>query len=64
MTCQHLKVHRSEGVGWLEYRRIPRNAFNWGTLREVPVALGELGRHEGGDHGMTGARVPCGDEVI
>jgi enoyl-CoA hydratase/carnithine racemase len=35
-------VHRSEGVGWLEYRRPPRNAFNWEMLGEVPVALEEL----------------------
>jgi enoyl-CoA hydratase/carnithine racemase len=35
-------VHRSEGVGWLEYRRLPRNAFNWEMLGEVPVALEEL----------------------
>ena len=42
MTYEHLSVHRSGGVGWLEYRRIPRNAFNWGMLREIPVALDEL----------------------
>jgi enoyl-CoA hydratase/carnithine racemase len=42
MTHEHLLVHRSEGVGWLEYRRLPRNAFNWEMLREVPVALEEL----------------------
>ncbi len=42
MTYAHLNVHRSEGVGWLEYRRLPRNAFNWEMLREVPVALDEL----------------------
>ena len=42
MTYEHLSVHRSDGVGWLEYRRSPRNAFNWGMLREVPVALDEL----------------------
>jgi enoyl-CoA hydratase/carnithine racemase len=42
MTYEHLEVHRSEGVGWLEYRRSPRNAFNWEMLSEVPVALDEL----------------------
>ena len=42
ITYEHLKVHRSEGVGWLEYRRLPRNAFNWGMLREVAAALDEL----------------------
>jgi enoyl-CoA hydratase/carnithine racemase len=42
MTYEHLKVHRSDRVGWLEYCRMPRNAFNWGMLREVPVALDEL----------------------
>jgi enoyl-CoA hydratase/carnithine racemase len=42
MTYEHLAVHRSEGVGWLEYRRLPRNAFNWEMLGEVPVALEEL----------------------
>jgi enoyl-CoA hydratase/carnithine racemase len=42
MTYEHLTVRRSEGVGWLEYRRLPRNAFNWEMLAEVPVALEEL----------------------
>jgi enoyl-CoA hydratase len=42
MTYEHLKVHQSDGVGWLEYRRPPRNAFNREMLHEVPVALGEL----------------------
>ena len=42
MTYEHLMVHRTEGVGWLEYRRLPRNAFNWEMLGEVPVALEEL----------------------
>jgi enoyl-CoA hydratase/carnithine racemase len=42
MTYEHLVVRRSEGVGWLEYRRLPRNAFNWEMLAEVPVALEEL----------------------
>ena len=42
MTYEHLLVRRSEGVGWLEYRRLPRNAFNWEMLREMPVALEEL----------------------
>lgn len=42
MTYEHLQVQRSDGVGWLEYRRLPRNAFNWEMLREVPVALEEL----------------------
>lgn len=42
MTYEHLAVHRSEGVGWLEYRRPPRNAFNWEMLGEVPRALEAL----------------------
>lgn len=42
MEYAHLKVHRTENVGWLEYQRPPRNAFNWEMLREVPVALEEL----------------------
>jgi enoyl-CoA hydratase/carnithine racemase len=42
MEYAHLKVHRTDSVGWLEYSRPPRNAFNWEMLREVPVALGEL----------------------
>ena len=42
MTYEHLVVHRSEGIGWLEYRRVPRNAFNWEMLREMPVALEAL----------------------
>ena len=42
MTYAHLKVHRTDAVGWLEYNRLPRNAFNWEMLREVPVALEEL----------------------
>jgi enoyl-CoA hydratase/carnithine racemase len=42
MTYGHLKVYREDGVGWLEYHRLPRNAFDWGMLREVPVALEEL----------------------
>jgi enoyl-CoA hydratase len=42
MTYEHLKVHQSGGVGWLEYRRPPRNAFNWEMLRELPSALDEL----------------------
>ena len=42
MTYAHLKVHRTDAVGWLEYNRPPRNAFNWEMLREVPVALEEL----------------------
>jgi enoyl-CoA hydratase len=42
MTYAHLKVHRADGVGWLEYHRPPRNAFNWEMLHEVPVALEEL----------------------
>jgi enoyl-CoA hydratase/carnithine racemase len=42
MAYAHLKVHRTDGVGWLEYHHLPRNAFNWEMLREVPVALEEL----------------------
>jgi enoyl-CoA hydratase/carnithine racemase len=42
MTYEHLKVHRSDGLGWLEYNRPPRNAFHWDMLREVPLALEEL----------------------
>ena len=42
MTYAYLQVHRSKGVGWLEYRRPPRNAFNWEMLHEVPAALEEL----------------------
>lgn len=42
MAYVHLKVHRADGIGWLEYHRLPRNAFNWEMLREVPVALEEL----------------------
>ena len=42
MAYAQLKVHRTDGVGWLEYHRLPRNAFNWEMLREVPVALEEL----------------------
>jgi enoyl-CoA hydratase/carnithine racemase len=42
MRYEYLLVHRSESVGWLEYRRLPRNAFNWEMLREMPVALEEL----------------------
>ena len=42
MTYAQLKVYRTDGVGWLEYHRLPRNAFNWELLREVPVALEEL----------------------
>jgi enoyl-CoA hydratase/carnithine racemase len=42
MSYEHLKVHQAEGIGWLEYNRAPRNAFNWEMLREVPLALGAL----------------------
>lgn len=42
MTYAQLKVHRADGVGWLEFHRLPRNAFNWEMLREMPVALEEL----------------------
>jgi enoyl-CoA hydratase/carnithine racemase len=42
MTYQHLQVHCEEAIGWLEYCRPPRNAFDWQMLREVPAALGEL----------------------
>ena len=42
MAYEHLTVHRSEGVGWLEYHRPPRNAFHWEMLRELPIAFEEL----------------------
>ena len=42
MAYTYLKVHRTDGVGWLEYHRPPRNDFNWEMLRELPVALEEL----------------------
>jgi len=42
MTYKHLKLHRTDGVGWLEYQHPPRNAIDWRMLREVPVALEEL----------------------
>jgi enoyl-CoA hydratase len=42
MAYQYLKVQRSDGIGWLEYQRPPRNAFHWEMLRELPVALEEL----------------------
>ena len=42
MAYAQLKVHRADGVGWLEFHRLPRNAFNWEMLREMPVALEEL----------------------
>jgi len=42
MAYAHLKVHGADGVGWLEYHRLPRNAFDWEMLHEVPVALDEL----------------------
>lgn len=42
MAYAHLRVHRADGVGWLEYHRPPRNAFHREMLNEVPVALEEL----------------------
>jgi enoyl-CoA hydratase/carnithine racemase len=42
MAYAHLKVHRADGIGWLEYDRPPRNAIHWEMLRELPVALDEL----------------------
>lgn len=42
MAYTHLNVYRADGIGWLEYHRLPRNAFHWEMLREVPVALEEL----------------------
>ena len=42
MEYAHLKVDSADRVGWIEYRRPPRNAFNWEMLREVPIALEEL----------------------
>ena len=38
----HLKLTRTDGVGWLEYDRPPRNAINWEMLRELPAAIDEL----------------------
>ena len=42
MAYAHLNVHRADGIGWLEYRRPPRNAFHRAMLDEVPMALQEL----------------------
>jgi enoyl-CoA hydratase/carnithine racemase len=42
MTYLYLNAHRANAIGWLEYRRPPRNAFNWDMLRELPLALDEL----------------------
>jgi enoyl-CoA hydratase/carnithine racemase len=42
MDYTHLKVHRADGVGWVEYLHPPRNAFNWEMLREMPPALEDL----------------------
>jgi len=38
----HLKLTRTDGVGWLEYHRPPRNAIHWEMLRELPPAFDEL----------------------
>ncbi len=38
----HLKLTRTDGVGWLEYDRPPRNAIHWEMLRELPAAFDEL----------------------
>lgn len=42
MAYDHLKVHQSDGIGWLEYHRPPRNAIHWEMLRELPIALDNL----------------------
>ncbi len=42
MAYRHLKVHCEASVGWLEYNRAPRNAFDWEMLREMPIALDAL----------------------
>jgi enoyl-CoA hydratase/carnithine racemase len=42
MAYTYVKLHRMDGVGWLEYHRPPRNDFNWEMLRELPIALDEL----------------------
>ena len=42
MAHEHLKVPQSQGGGWLEYDRPPRNAFHWEMLRELPIAFEEL----------------------
>ena len=42
MEYAHLKVDSTDRVGWIEYRRPPRNAFNWEMIRELPIALDEL----------------------
>jgi enoyl-CoA hydratase/carnithine racemase len=42
MEYAYLKVRRAERIGWLEYHRPPRNAFDWEMVREVGVALDEL----------------------
>lgn len=42
MQYAHLKVTQTDKVGWIEYHRPPRNAFDWAMLREMPVALEHL----------------------
>lgn len=42
MAFACLTVRRADGIGWIEYNRPPRNAFDWQMLREVPAALDEL----------------------
>lgn len=37
-----MKVSQADAVGWIEYHRPPRNAFDWAMLREMPVALEQL----------------------
>jgi enoyl-CoA hydratase/carnithine racemase len=39
MEYKNIKVSVEGKVGWIEYNRPPRNAFNWEMLREVPAAL-------------------------
>ncbi len=42
MGFEHINVESSDRIGWIEYRRLPLNAFNWEMLREVPKALTQL----------------------
>src|SRR5512134_2732927 len=42
MAYTYVNLHRTDGVGWLEYHRPPRNDFNWEMLHELPIALDEL----------------------
>lgn len=42
MEFDCLTVRCADGIGWIEYSRPPRNAFDWQMLREVPAALDGL----------------------